>query len=197
MIASFRANGVPAAPIAPQREVRCHTIGTVEGLSEVVAAARTSGRVAIGIETTSPEPMRAAIVGVSLATGAGEGFYVPIGHRYIGSPKQLKLEEVRDALAPLMADEQVIKVGHDLKYIDVALSRYGVRRKGAGFDVMIASYLLDAEAPNSLPIIAKRETGTTLSTFEQLTAKGRGTKLGFDEGDVETATDHSAKSAEV
>jgi DNA polymerase I len=196
MIAGIPANVAPA-PAGAKQEVQCRTIGTVEGLHEVVAEARASGRLAVAIETTSPEPMRASIVGVSLATRAGEGFYVPIGHRYIGSPKQLKLEEVREALGPILADTKVIKVGHDLKYIAVALGRQGMRLEGGAFDVMIASYLLDPEAPNSLPIIAKRELDTTLSTFEQLTAKGRGVKLGFDEVDVETATDHSGKSVEV
>jgi DNA polymerase-1 len=196
MIASIPAHAAPAAAVVRQ-EVRCHTIGSTEELEKVIAQASAVGRLAIGIETTSPEPMRAGIVGVSLATEAGEGFYVPLGHRYIGVPKQLRLEEVRKRLAPLLADEKVLKLGHDLKYIDVALGRYGMPSAGSAFDVMIASYLLDPEAPNSLPIISKREVDTTLTTFEQLTAKGRGAKLGFDEVDVETATLHSAKSAEV
>jgi DNA polymerase-1 len=196
MIASIPAHAASSVAVV-RRDVGCRTIGTVEDLEKVIARARTAGQLAIGIETTSPEPMRAHIVGISLATDAGGAFYVPLGHRYIGAPKQLLIEDVREQLAPLLIDEKVLKVGHDLKYIDVALARHGIPSGGPTFDVMIASYLLDPEAPNSLPIIAKREVDTTLTTFEQLTAKGRGAKLGFDEVDVETATDHSAKSAEV
>jgi DNA polymerase-1 len=62
---------------------------------------------------------------------------------------------------------------------------------------MIASYLFDAEASHDLSAIAKRELDETLSTFEQLTARSRGPKLGFDEVDVETAARHAACAVEA
>ena len=40
-----------------------------------------TGRVAIDTETTSVDPMRADLVGISLATAPGQAAYVPLGHR--------------------------------------------------------------------------------------------------------------------
>src|SRR5450432_2846477 len=191
--------GIPAdvRPAVPQQAVACKAITSIEDLRALIERARDTGRLAIGVETTSPEPMRADVVGIALATQATEGFYVPMGHRYIGSPRQLKQDEVREALGPILADAKVTKVAHDLKYIDVALSRQGMSLKGPAFDVMIASYLLDPEAPNHLSIVAKRELDATLATFDQLTSKARGAKLGFDEVDVETATEYAGKNVEA
>jgi DNA polymerase-1 len=141
--------------------------------------------------------MRAELVGIAFSTAIGEGCYVPITHRYIGAPKQVTLEQVRALAGPLLADETVAKVGHDLKYIDVVLGRHGIPLRGGKFDVMIASYLLDPEASHVLPTLAKRALDATLSTFDQVTSRTRGAQLGFDEVDVELATGYAGANAEV
>ncbi|HKQ69757.1 MAG TPA: DNA polymerase I [Polyangiaceae bacterium] len=195
MIASIPVD-VAAAPPPVRREVTYRTIDTAFALRELARAAKGSP-VAVGIETTSPEPMRAALVGLSLATREGEGVYVPIAHRYLGAPKQLTLEEIQEAIGPMLADPLQPKVGHDLKYLEVALGRHGLPLVGATFDVMIASYLLDSEAPNGVASVAERELGETLTTFEAMTSKARGAKLGFDEIDVEAATKYSGAHVEA
>jgi DNA polymerase I len=195
MIASIPVGAVPEAK--PKEPVPCRTITTVEELRALALRAKEAGRIAVAIETTSPEPMRAALLGVSIAVGSGEGVYIPIGHRYIGAPKQLTLDEVREVLGPLFRDPAVAKVGHDVKYIEVALGRHDMVLVGPTFDVMIASYLLDSEASHELAAIAKRELDDTLSTFEQMTARSRGPRLGFDEIEVELAARHAGTNVEA
>jgi DNA polymerase-1 len=196
MIASIPVQ-TPTETAVAAEAATCRSIDTREELRAIVAQARESGTLAVGVETTSPEAMRADLVGLSLATRAGEGFYVPIAHRYLGAPKQLTLDDVRAEMAPLLGDASVGKVGHDLKYIDVVLSRHGMPLAGAKFDVMIGSYLLDPEASHALPMLAKRALDATLSTFDQVTSKTRGAQLVFDEVDVELATGYAGANAEV
>jgi DNA polymerase-1 len=197
MIASIPAGAVPDRAATPKEPVRCRVITTLEDLRELALRAKQAPHIAIGIETTSPEPMRAALLGFSMAVGAGEGSYIPIGHRYIGSPKQLTLDDVREVLGPVLRDIAVPKVGHDLKYIEVALGRQDMVVRGSTFDVMIASYLIDSEASHELAAIAKREFDETLSTFEQMTARPRGPHLGFDEVEVEVAAKHAGSNVEA
>jgi DNA polymerase-1 len=157
MIASIPMDAV-AGPPASKEAARCRAIDSVEALRELARRAREAPLLAVGIETTSPEAMRAVLIGLALATEVGEGCYVPIGHRYIGSPKQVTLDQVREVLGPVLGDPKVPKVGHDLKYIEVALGRHGMPLEGAAFDVMIASYLLDPEAPHTIPMLAREPT---------------------------------------
>jgi DNA polymerase-1 len=194
MIASIPVDAVPAPAKEP---AQCRTITTLDDLRALAERAKQAARVAVAIETTSPEPMRASLLGVSLAASAGEGCYVPIGHRYIGAPKQLTLDDVREVFGSLLRDPSITKIGHDLKYIEVALGRQGMTFAGPSFDVMIASYLLDPEASHDLSAIAKRELDDTLSTFDQVTARARGARLGFDEIEVEIATRHAASNVEA
>ena len=76
--------------------------------------------IAFDTETTSTDPLRADLVGISLAVGPGEGYYIPVGHT-TGEP-QLPLEQVIDALRPALTDPKIPKIGHNLKYDMLVLS---------------------------------------------------------------------------
>ncbi len=132
----------------------------IESLEAVVAEARRKAVIGIAVEATGPAATRAEIVGVSLATEAGRGHYIPLAHRYLGCPTQLQWQCVRPRLAPLLADASVTKVGHDLKRCMTLLARVGVTIGGPAFDTMIAAYLLDPEAPNGLNDLAERESAS-------------------------------------
>ena len=54
------------------------------------------------------------------------------------------MREVLARLGPVLADAGIAKVGHDLKFMTIALGRAGVELGGAVLDTMVASYLVDA-----------------------------------------------------
>ena len=176
------------------------TVTTRAALEAVAAAARRARILAIDLELTRPEAMRASIVGVSLSTGAGNGAYVPLSHRYLGAPQQLSWDEVKQVLAPVLEEPAVQKVGHDLKHSEVVLARHGVTLAGLRFDTMLAAYLLDPEASTLLAKeLAQRELGVPLVLFGDRGAAARSKAPAplFDELDVEKATTFAAAKAET
>ncbi len=185
----------PVAVVEAKRVAVC--ILEADELRKVVADAKAKGAVALDTETTSTDPMRAVMVGMSLATKAGEGFYIPVAHRYLGAPKQLGLDVVREIVGPLLADASVKKVAHHLKYDEIILRRNGMSIGGQVFDTMIASYLLDPETTNGLKDVARRELGVTMTTYDQVTNKQRGSQLVFDEVSLDRATDYAAADADL
>ncbi|MCH8991651.1 MAG: hypothetical protein IIA44_07890, partial [Acidobacteria bacterium] len=64
----------------------------------------------------------------------------------------IPLDEAIAALAPILENAAIEKVGHNLKYDIQIFRRYGVRVAGLAFDTMIAGALLD-------PILAGRTRG--------------------------------------
>ncbi len=87
--------------------------------------------------------MRADLVGLSIALGDGEAFYIPTGHApRLGENGQLPVDRVLAKLAPLIEDPKIEKTGHYLKYDMVVLARHGIWPQGIGFDTMIAAHLL-------------------------------------------------------
>ena len=107
-----------------------------------VATLESAPLIAIDTETTSTDPMRARLVGISLAVGEGEGYYIPVGHQT--SDPQLPLEQVLAALRPSLTDSRKGKIGHNLKYDALVLMQHGLEVAPLVFDSMIAEWLVDA-----------------------------------------------------
>ncbi len=167
------------------------------GLAELVRTARATGRVALALATSSPDAVTADIIGVALATAPGVAAYVPVGHRYVGMPRQLPLPRVLSALGPVLADEQVKKAAHDTKRVAVVLARSDVVLDGVAFDSMLASYLLDPSASHDLVTLAKAELRMDLPSYDSLTNKRRGHQLQMDEVSAEDALGWAAASADA
>jgi len=175
-----------------------HCVLDIESLERVVAGARASGALGVALESTGTEAMRAEIIGIALASEAGRGHYLPLRHRYLGCPPQLDWERARGALAPLMADSRVAKVGHDVKQMAIVLSRAGAPLDGPAFDTRVAAYLLDPESPNGIKDLARRELGVSVARYEETrSAKTRGPQPQFDELEVARAADFAAPWAEL
>ena len=195
-VAMVSAAARSAAPTAPEIARTYQHVIDEAALAAFVARATKAGTVAVHIATTSPDPMRTEILGVGLSAAAGEGIYVPIGHRYLGVPRQLTWPQVRDQLAPLFTDPLVRKVGYDLKRSENVLARFGVKLAGIVSDPMLAAYLLDPEAPNEMKDLVRRELGTELPIFDEGSGK-KSDRIAFDQLEVERASTYAAAPAEL
>jgi DNA polymerase-1 len=158
---------------------------------------KDAGRVAFYLHTTPEAAMDCGICGLALAAAPGDAVYVPVGHRYLGAPKQLRWEEVAGVLAPLFEDPGVPKLGHDVKRADVVLRRHGVELRGVTFDAMLASYLLDPEVAHDLVSVAEREGGMKLAMLESVAPKQRGKpQPSLEDVPIEEATPFAASWAD-
>ncbi|HZF52237.1 MAG TPA: DNA polymerase I [Polyangiaceae bacterium] len=167
-------------------------------LTKFAAEARSAGRLALEIQTTSRDAMTAHVCGVSLAFKPGQAVYVPIGHRYLGAPSQLGMAAFLDVIGPLLSDPAIAKVGHDVKFNEVVLLRHDVKLEGVTFDSMLASYLFDPEVPNELAAIAERDAAIKMPSYESIAPKRRGQgQRTLDDVEVEQAAGYAAPFAEI
>jgi DNA polymerase-1 len=159
-----------------------------------------AARLSVHVESTEDRALDGRACGIAVAVDPGKGFYVPLIHRYLGAPAQVSLAEVVEILGPLLADPSIPKVGHDLKFTIEVLRGVGVELRGIVFDSLIASYLLDPEAPNRLVDLANRELGIQMTSYEKVTRKDvlrRGHRIAFDEVPVDDATAYAAEVADL
>jgi DNA polymerase-1 len=169
-----------------------------DDLAKVINRIKEGGEVSIDLETTSPEPMRAKIVGVSLSTAPHEACYVPVAHRsLVDSRQQLSLDYVLERLKSIVEDERVNKIGQNLKYDYIVLEKYGLRLRGIICDTMIAAHLLDSSRMSySLDELAKFYLGHNTITYKDLTGSGR-SKIDFEEVELEKAKVYACEDADV
>jgi DNA polymerase-1 len=192
------AAGVSKSPPRDASTKRYRAVLTVAELDEVVAKCREVGFVGLDTETTSIEPARAELVGVSLSWSDDEGVYIPIGHRVIGDPPQIPREMLARRLGPLLADPAVKKCGHHIKYDDIVLRRAEMPVAGYSFDSMIASYLIDPERhSHKLDEVALGELGYKMISYDTVTKKSRGHQLTFEQVDIASATTYAAEDADI
>lgn len=121
-----------------------HRILTTRGeIEEAVAEATKAGRVAVSVVVTSPQAMRATLLGLSLAWAEGRSVYVPLAHSHLDVPTSVPSEEALALLAPLLGDPKVRKLSAHAKRDHVALARHGLSITALDFDALLASYLLN------------------------------------------------------
>jgi DNA polymerase-1 len=115
----------------------------MDEVDALVAAARKSGRLSLGVVVTSPEPMKAQALGLALAHAPGQAHYVPLGHSKIDLPDAVPAPAVLERLRPLLEDPAVRKLSAHAKRDLTVLGRRGIRLAGLGFDAIVASYLIN------------------------------------------------------
>ena len=189
----------PAAPVPEAQPLERHyeTLTTREALERWLALLSEAELFALDIETTSPDYMRAEIVGVSFSVAPTRAAYLPLAHAYPGAPDQLPRLEVLARLKPLLEDPALGKLGHDLKYVAHVLAHSGIRLEGMRYDTMLESYVWNSVATNhERDADAQRYLGIRTLGYTELTGKGA-KQICFDQVPVERASEYAAESADV
>jgi DNA polymerase-1 len=182
---------------------RYQTVTDLAALERLRAMAHETGIVGLSVQTDIPDPMRARIIGIALAPAPGMAGYIPLGHGSGGgldlsgaTPSQLKEEQVFELLKPLLADDAVLKVGHDLKSVAVLLLQRGARLN-AFDDPMLMSYVLDAGVNgHELAELSELHLKHKAIALVDLTGKGRD-RVTLDRVPFAEATRYAAEQADI
>jgi len=169
-------------------------IDTPEKFDAFVGELKKQKLFAVDTETTSVNAMRADLVGMSFSWKSHEGFYLPV-KAPLGA-KHLKVEAVRRQLAPILADEEVKKIGQNIKYDLLILRNAQMPVKGVYFDTMVASYCLEPARSHSMDNMAADYLNYECVPISALIGKGKN-QLTFDMVDTTAAAEYAAEDADV
>ncbi len=178
-----------------QGDYRCVT--SEEGLTAVVEQLQSAEWISLDTETTSPKPMEADLVGISLAVVAGQGWYIPVGHVAGGAEEQLPLELVLEQLRPVLESESYNKIGQNIKYDALVLRRVGIKLAGIAADTMLLSYLLyPTSRSHGLDSMAAEHLQHQMIAYSEVTGTGK-KQIGFAEVALDVATSYAAEDADI
>lgn len=171
-------------------------VDTEEKLDALVETLSRADRISFDTETTSTDQMRAELVGISLATEVGKGYYIPVGHKGEGVV-QLPLEVVVNRLRGPLTDPNISKVGHNLKYDYVVLARNGLRVSPLTFDTMIAEWVTNPISRNlGLKNLAWVRQDIRMTEITDIIGRGK-KQVTMAEVPIEAAAAYAALDAEV
>ncbi|MDH0355615.1 DNA polymerase I [Morganella sp. GD04133] len=189
----------PAAPAATPdiSSENYETILDEEALNRWADILREAGEFAFDTETDSLDNLSARLVGMSFAAKAGHAAYVPIGHDYLDAPDQLLTEQVLRVMKPILEDENIRKIGQNLKFDRGIMENYGVELRGIAFDTMLESYVLNSVAGrHDMDSLADRHLNYKTTTFEDIAGKGK-KQLTFNQIPLEEAANYAAEDADI
>jgi DNA polymerase-1 len=173
------------APEAAASRARHRILSDVAAVEAAVGEARSAGQVALALVTSGADPMRAEVIGLSLAWRAGETAYLPLGHSRLELPEPLPGPQVLAALRPLVEDAAVGKLSAQGKRDIIVLGSKGLALRGLAFDAIVASYLLNPG----------RRTYTLDDLAFEFLGEGRGGGGETQAADAQASVDATARAA--
>jgi DNA polymerase-1 len=184
-----------AQPTPEEKEY--HLVTEKKDFHELIGNLERAGAFALDLESTSLEPMKAEIVGFSFSFKPHQAFYIPVGHTYVGAPRQLAQKEVLKALRPLLENPELKKYGQNIKYDYILLAKSGIYLRGIAGDTMIASYLLNpSKHSHSLEELAREHLDHQVITYADVAGSGA-KAIPFSQVSVEKACQYSGEDADL
>lgn len=142
-------------------------------------------------ESTGLDANTADIVGLSFAYEKGKAYYVP-------TPADAEqAQQIVDILKPVLENPNIKKVGQNIKYDILLLSRYSVKVQGELFDTMLAHYLIDPDTRHGMDILAETYLGyNPVSITELIGAKGKN-QGNMRDVEIEKIKEYASEDADI
>ncbi|MEN5380240.1 DNA polymerase I [Sphingobacterium kitahiroshimense] len=172
----------------PHDYILVNTKEEQEALAEQLA---TLSSFCFDTESTGLDANLAAIVGLSFAFEKGKAYYVPT------PADRDQAQEVINIFKPVLENEQIEKIGQNIKYDILLLARYQVAVKGPIFDTMLAHYLIDPDTRHGMDVLAENYLNyKPLSITELIGSKGK--KQGnMRDVELEIIKEYAAEDADI
>ena len=168
-----------------------YLIENEEDIKKLVQKFLSEKILSLDTETTSTDPIAAELVGLSFSIKENEAYYVPV------PPERDKAEKILNFFKPVYENENILKIGQNIKYDINVLANYGVEVKGPMFDTMIAHYVLHPELRHGMDYLAEIYLKYKTIHIDQLIGeKGRGQKNMRDLTPIEVY-EYAAEDADI
>jgi len=175
-------------------------------LQEWIDAAYAAGEVCIDTETTSLTPAKAKLVGISLSSEIGKAAYIPLGHvaaqaDLLGESQgsdipQMPMDKALSMLKPLLEDESVIKIAHNMKYDWQLFAKHGIHVHPCD-DTLLISYVLDGSShKHSMDALSTQYFDHAPIPYKEVAGTGK-SQVTFDKVTIEKALDYAAEDADI
>lgn len=142
-------------------------------------------------ETTGIDAINAELVGLAISWEKGKGFYVPFPEN------QNEAQELINKFKPFFENENIEKIGQNIKYDLKVLANYGVEVKGKLFDTMIAHYLINPDMRHNMDVLSETYLQYSPKSIETLIGKKGKNQLSMRQVALEDIKEYAVEDADV
>jgi DNA polymerase-1 len=183
---SGKAQKAIEAKQAPREYV---LVDTAKKLEELVKKLSTKSEIAIDTVKTSGPLIDASLLGLSVSFEANSACYLPVAAN--------KEVDYLRKLQPVLENQKIKKIGHDLKSDSLILKKYGVELLPLSFDTKIAAYLVNPGQRNyDQETLGFAELGFQKKPLADFAGKPKD-KVAFEEVNLAELINYSCEDADI
>lgn len=161
------------------------------GIQLLVEKLNKQKAVCFDTETTSLNALEAELVGIAFSYDANKAYYVPISDNREEAQKRV------DLFKPFFENEDIEKIGQNLKYDMTVLQNYDVQIKGQIFDTMLAHYLLQPDMRHNMDLLAETYLNYRPVSIETLIGKKGKSQGSMRDVEVEKVVEYAGEDADI
>ncbi|TVP46033.1 MAG: DNA polymerase I [Mongoliibacter sp.] len=168
-----------------------HKVDGEKGIKELIAFLERQDEFCFDTETTALNPNEAELVGLSFSYVPGEAFYIPFPADQEEAKKKLEL------FRGIFENENITKIGQNVKYDLLVLKNYGMQVRGKLYDTMLAHYLIEPEGKHSMDWLAQQYLNYKPVSIESLIGKKGKNQGNMRDVDVDEVVAYAAEDADI
>jgi len=161
------------------------------GLKLLLQNLQNQSSVSFDTETTGLDALHAELVGISFSYEKGKGFYVPFPEN------QAEAQTLIEKFIPFFENENIEKIGQNLKYDLKILSNYNITVKGKLFDTMIAHYLINPDMRHNMDILSETYLKYSPKSIESLIGKKGKNQKSMRDIELEEIKEYAVEDTDV
>ncbi|WP_296382091.1 DNA polymerase I [Winogradskyella sp.] len=142
-------------------------------------------------ETTGLNSLTAELVGIAFSWETGKGFYVPFPE------DKSEAQELIEVFRPFFENENIEKIGQNLKYDIKVLAKYNINVKGKLFDTMLAHYLINPDMRHNMDVLAETYLNYTPIAITELIGKKGKNQLSMREVPLDKQTEYAVEDSDI
>lgn len=168
-----------------------YLIDNEEKINELISKICVQEFCSFDTETTGLDPLKSELVGMSFSFAEHEAYYVPISSEYTIAKKTV------EKFKCFFENENILKIGQNIKYDILVLKKYDVHVKGKLFDTMIAHYLLNPELRHNMDYLAETYLGYQTIHIEELIGPKGKNQLNMRHINPEKICNYACEDADI
>ena len=147
--------------------------------------------VSFDTETTGLDALQAELVGIAFSWEQQKGYYLALPN------DREETQAIINTFQPFFENQQIEKIGHNLKYDLKVLLKYNIRVAGPLFDTMIAHYLINPDMRHNMDILAETYLNYSPQSITELIGKKGENQGSMRDVPLDQQTQYAVEDADI
>ena len=188
-----QGTAVPESSRESQQSVNHHYqwVNSATGRRLLLEKLMRQNSVCFDTETTGLDALQAELVGIAFSWEQKKGYYLAL------PPERAAAQIILEAFRPFFENEEIEKIGHNLKYDLKVLLKYDLKVAGPLYDTMIAHYLINPDMRHNMDILAETYLNYSPQSITELIGKKGKSQGSMRDVPLDQQTQYAVEDADI